>query len=81
MRFMTRFDTTDLRTLTELQAFDAMVNFLEAYWQMRGQSSDDIANLLSDLTRDVWSTGMPGDPANWLDWQQAVTKVLGEIGS
>jgi len=74
-------DTTDVRTLSELQAFDAMIRFLEAYWQMRGATSDDLATLLSDLSRNVWSNGMPGDPATWSDWREAISCVLQQDGS
>lgn len=73
---MTNISTDDLKTLNELQAFDAMVVFLRAYWTTRGEISDDIANLLSDVSRTVWANEMPGDPAAWSDWQIAVTSVL-----
>ncbi|MEO0464381.1 MAG: hypothetical protein AAF127_14735 [Pseudomonadota bacterium] len=78
---MERQDTTDLRTLSELQAFDAMIRFLEVCWQMRGAASDDLSILLSDLSRSVWSNGMSGDPATWSDWREAVSNVLQYDGS
>jgi hypothetical protein len=72
-------DSTDWmetpRTLDELAAFDAMRTFLEAYWERGGKSSEDIANLLSNLNRSVWANGMPGDPAMWQDWRDAVEAV------
>ena len=65
------------RTLDELQAFDAMRHFLEAYWERRGKVSDDIAVLPSDVDRDMWANGMPGDPALWNDFRAAVSEVVG----
>lgn len=64
------------RSLNELEAFDAMRAFLEAYWELRGKRPDDIAILLSDLNRDIWADGMPGDPASWNDFRQAVSRVI-----
>ncbi|MXP45324.1 hypothetical protein [Allopontixanthobacter sediminis] len=78
---MTDFPTNQLRSLTELQAFDVMIAFLESYWQMHGKSSDDIANLLSDVSRNIWANGSPGDPASWSDWQNAVSSVLDTTSS
>ena len=37
----------DLRSLAELQAFDAMRVFIEAYWERGSKTSDDIAKYLS----------------------------------
>lgn len=68
------------RQLDELQAFDAMCAFLEAYWILRGKQSNDIAALLGDISRDMWANGTPGDPAAWSNWQDAVGKVLREEG-
>jgi hypothetical protein len=64
------------RSLDELKAFDAMVAFLEAYWERGDKASDDLAVLLSSLSRDIWANSMPGDPAAWHDWREAVNKVL-----
>lgn len=58
--------------LDELEAFDAMRLFLEAYWQRGGKSSDDIAVLLGSLNR---TTGPPLDLAQWYDWREAVAKA------
>jgi hypothetical protein len=66
------------RALDELQAFDAMCAFLEAYWERGGKTSDDLATLLSSLSRDVWASGIPGDPALWDDWRAAVDAVVGQ---
>ena len=64
-----------LRTLDELAAYDAMRAFLEAYWDRGGRTSEDVAVLLSFLSRDVWASEMPSDPAMWQDWREAVDKV------
>ncbi|MBC6981375.1 hypothetical protein [Caulobacter sp. 17J80-11] len=63
------------RQLDELTAFDAMRAFLEAYWERGGKRSEDLAILLSSLGRDVWANEMPGDPAMWSDWREAVDSV------
>ncbi len=78
---MNEFPTTEIRSLNELEAFDAMIAFIQAYWELRGKSSDDIANLLSDVDRNVWANGMPGDLASLGDWQAAVSSVLKTNGS
>jgi hypothetical protein len=63
------------RPLDELAAFDAMREFLEAYWERGGKASDDIAVLLGSLNRDVWANHMPLDRAMWEDWREAVSAV------
>ena len=68
------------RTLNELEAFDAMRLFLEAYWERGGKQSDDIAVLLTNLDRDVWANGMPMDRAQWHDFRDAVSRVLSSRG-
>lgn len=67
----------DMRSLTELEAFDAMRIFIQAYWERGSKTSDDIANLLSDISR---RPGLPPiDIAQWNDWRDAVDKVKGEV--
>jgi hypothetical protein len=58
--------------LTEKEAFDAMIVFLDAWFQRGGKRSDDLAGLLGDLTPGLWEDGSPNDPAQWPDWQEAV---------
>jgi hypothetical protein len=62
-----------VRELDELQAFDAMRAFLEAYWERCGKRSDDLAVLLGSLNRHV---GPPVDLAQWHDWKAAVDRSL-----
>lgn len=62
-----------LRTLTELQAYDAARLFLEAYWMRGGKQSDDIAVLLGSMYRDARG---PLDPAQWDDWRNAVERAV-----
>ena len=64
------------RSLSELAAFDAMKQFLEAFWERGRRESEDIALMLSFLSRDVLANGMPADPAMWSDWRAAVDKVV-----
>jgi hypothetical protein len=58
-----------------LAAFDAMRSFLENRWEEDGKQSDDLANLLSALDRDVGRSGQPLDVAQWSDWLDAVLSV------
>lgn len=75
---MTDWIGPPLRTLNELEAFDAMMRFVEAYWERGGKQSDDLAHLLSDLSRNLWANGMPGDLAQWSDFRAAVDGVLSQ---
>ena len=61
--------------LTELQAYAAMLQFLEAYWVRGGKASHDIASLLSSMQLAHEGTL---DPAQWDDWKDAVARVLAE---
>jgi hypothetical protein len=61
-------------TLTIRQAFEAMVVFLEVYYERT--HSDDIGALLGDLNTHLWADGITGDPAAWKDWLESVQKVL-----
>ncbi len=68
-----------MEKLTQMQAFLAMAQFLEAYYE-RGKS-DEIGGLLGSL--QILDDGLPGDPALWQDWMECVQKVLSvkqEIG-
>lgn len=59
--------------LTILEAYRAMYVFLDNYYFQMGQP-DEIGALLSDLR--LMPDGIPGDPAAWHDWQEAVKKVV-----
>lgn len=73
---MTAWIGASPRSLDELEAFDAMRIFLDAYWRREGSRSDDLADLLLDLSRDVWANEMPGDMAQWNDFRSAVSQVI-----
>lgn len=66
------------KSITVLQAFDAMRTFLEYFWKRGECSSEDIAMLLSMLNRD-YNDLMPGDPAAWTDWLDAVNRTTSEL--
>ena len=61
--------------LDQLDAFDAMRLFLEAYWERGGKTSDDIAILLGSIDRGLGREGGPVDIAQWFDWLEAVNRV------
>jgi hypothetical protein len=61
-----------LEKLTEKQAFEAMVLFLEGFYQRT--QSDEVGGLLSDLL--MAERGTTADPAAWQDWMNCVQKVL-----
>lgn len=58
--------------LTDKQAFQAMVLFLEGFYERT--KSDDVGGLLGDLI--ILKDGNTADPAAWDDWMKCVDKVL-----
>ncbi len=64
-------ETLEIR-LTELQAYNAMVKFLEGYYKETG--SDLMGWVLSSLSFTI--DGGTADPAFWDEWGDAVKKVL-----
>jgi hypothetical protein len=65
--------------LNLLVGFDAMRAFLNAAWKNNGKKSDGLANLLSNISRDVWANGQPLDIAQWSDWLDAVLAVQPDL--
>ncbi len=55
--------------MSELQAFNAMTNFLDLFYNQT--KSDDIGSLLGDMS--FISDGATADPAAWYDWVNIVT--------
>jgi len=70
-------DETMERRLTELQAFNAMVKFLEKYY--KETASDFMGGLLGALL--FLPDGDTFDPAFWEDWGIAIKKILHEQNS
>jgi hypothetical protein len=78
-----RWGTPSECTLTELEAFDAMRLFIEAFWRRGNCESEELRNLLSFTDRTPWPNGKqlphlagaPCDIAQWEDWLDAVAKV------
>ena len=72
--------------LSELEAFDAMLIFLEAFWRRDGGNPEDgLARLLSFANREPWPRGQlphlvgaPLDRAQWEDWLDAVAAIKSE---
>ncbi len=67
-----------MEQLTVRQAFDAMVQFLENWYQLTG--SEGVGNLLSGLQL-AWRDPVSGerwtaDPALWDDWMASVQKIM-----
>ena len=56
--------------LTGKQAYRAMFHFLEVEYEL--MKSGDLAVLLSSMDWRTWNHGMPGDPAVWPQWLEAV---------
>lgn len=66
-----------MKILSEKQAYNAMFEFLSAYYERT--HSDGVGALLGDL--QLGSDQIPADPAAWEDWQQSVGKVLAHDSS
>lgn len=59
--------------LTTDEAYQAMLEFLAAYWRRGGATSSDIGLLLTMAHRV--EEGDTADPAQWQDWLDAVAKI------
>jgi hypothetical protein len=59
------------QALSTIQAYTAMVHFLEAHLARTG--SEDVASLLGDLARRT--DGTTADPAAWEDWLVAIVSA------
>ena len=70
---------TEPRNLSEREAFDAMRQFLQAYWERMNQSL--VADVLSDTQPAFFADTVTADPAAWDDWMKCVELVLAERGS
>ena len=62
------------KELTRIQAFQAMIKFLEKYYNFT--KSDDIGSLLGGMDTSFWGNGKTFDPALWQDWIESVEAVL-----
>lgn len=56
--------------LTEMQAFQAMSDFL---WQYARRAGDDLITLLGDI--EPLADGRPTDAAAWDDWIECVRRI------
>ncbi|MGK7943439.1 MAG: hypothetical protein AB4058_03120 [Microcystaceae cyanobacterium] len=61
-----------MNQLTQQEAFQTMIAFLEAYYQQT--KADDIGALLGSL--QLLEDGTPTDPAMWQDWIEAYQSVM-----
>jgi hypothetical protein len=61
--------------LTSLQAYKAMLVFLEEYYEQVGRP-DGLGGLLGEL--QCLESGATADPASWGDWVRAVEKVMAD---
>jgi hypothetical protein len=59
--------------ITTLQAFNALIIFLENYNEKH--FSDDLCDLLSGTSMDIWADGGTADPAYWDEWVEVIKKV------
>ena len=72
--------------LSELEAFDAMRAFVEAFWRRGDCKSEELRNLLNFTDRTPWPSGKqlphlvgaPLDIAQWEDWLDAIAAVKGK---
>ncbi|MGK7882703.1 MAG: hypothetical protein AB4060_21770 [Crocosphaera sp.] len=64
-----------MNKLTEKQAYLAMIEFLDDYYQQT--QSDEIGELLGSL--QLLEDGKPADPAMWEDWLKSIEKISIEM--
>lgn len=58
--------------ITVLEAYKAMITFLDYYYTHFGQ--DSVGSVLSDI--QILPNGHSADPAAWDDWLEAVKKTI-----
>ena len=63
--------------LTEKEAFDAMMVFLEKFYE--STKSDDVGALLGSMI--ILEDGGTADPAVWGEWLESVQKVVANNGA
>ncbi|MFK8009094.1 MAG: hypothetical protein AB8H03_22225 [Saprospiraceae bacterium] len=63
-------------TLTEKQAYEAMLVMLKKYWKLT--DSNDLTDILSGA--EYIEEDVPADSAFWEYWQEAVTEVMNGKG-
>ena len=61
-----------MEKLTTVEAFHAMILFLETYYEQT--QADDIGALLGSL--QLLEDGKPADPALWQDWLKSSESVI-----
>lgn len=61
-----------MEKLTTTEAFQAMLLFLETYYEQT--QADDIGALLGSL--QLLEDGKPADPALWQDWLKSSQSVI-----
>jgi hypothetical protein len=60
--------------ITTVDAYRAMLQVLEYYFRVNPDHS--VRSILSDMSSGVWADGMPGDPAAWARWLNAIQGKL-----
>ncbi len=58
--------------LSKIQAYEAMVTFIEQLYELT--NDDSLGGFLGSM--QLLSDGTPADPAYWEDWENAIRKVL-----
>lgn len=66
-------------SLTEGQAYEFFVNYLDKYLNESNKELEELEILLGDL--DLLSDGEPADPAAWEDWISIVKQVVNQESS
>ena len=69
---VTIMNATD--TITLIEGYDAMRNFLETVSLRLGKTDEEIDFIVGGLK---WADGSPVDPAMWQDWLAAVQVACG----
>lgn len=72
---MSKWHDTDLGMLTVIDAYDAMIELLEAFHERDGKISESLHNLITWAARNETLDLDPIDPAQWEDWLTAVKKI------
>lgn len=73
-RLTTMTNESTAISLSEREAFDAMRNYLQSYWERFREAR--IADVLGDTQPAFLADTVTADPAAWEDWTKAVRKVI-----